>query len=235
MECLDNLEKRIDLLTNIIGLEEKKACSPTEETNVQENVNKSTTGGGGTKELNDRKTTSNIARTTENIVDTLLSTNNIIGEAISDHEQIRNTMKRAEELEQYLDPQFLYSTSDISSKQVYLNAVATDLQMQFALLQQINKMQDTLGAEYFRNVPTDYALKLKEIDEDHEKLMTESVQIENEIVQTISQYGNAQKNLMQQMHNALQSLELLEEQFELKQMKEREASPPPATSTPSKD
>lgn len=234
MDCLDNLEKRIETLINIIGLEEEESPSPTEETNVQETANGSI-GGGGSKELKAKKTAGNIGRTTENIVDTLLSTNNIINEAVSEHEQIRNMMNRAEELEKYLDPQFLYSTPDLSSKQAYLNAVSPDLQMQFAFLQQINSMQGTLGAEYFRNVSEDYATKLKEIDESYGKLRTESEQVENDIVQTISQYGDAQKNLMQQIHKAMQNLELLEKQFELNQIEEREASPPPTTSTPSKN
>lgn len=233
MEILDNLEKRIDTLTNIIGLEDDSRHHRTntnnDELNDRESENDEGGDGGG-----DSKQQNSFVSTTENIVDTLVSTNNIIDEAVSEHEQIRAVMKRSDELERYLDPQFLDESQDLRAKEAYLTATSLDMQTQLAQLQQIKSLEGTLGAEYFRNVPQDYADKLKQMNEDNTELLQQAQKIEKDLVIMMKECSDVQTNIMQSLQSLKERLKLIEERIERKQIQKRDSSPPPTTSTPTK-
>ncbi|XP_061392476.1 uncharacterized protein LOC133327948 [Musca vetustissima] len=202
MEALDILEKRIDTLTRILG--------------VPQDGNSS---GESSK------------APTENIVDSLISANNIVNEAISGRDKIKAIVDRSEELETYLDPHFLEENQQVRAKEVYLNAVANDLHTQFQQLERVKELEPTLGAEYFRNIPGGCVDKLKQINEDNKEFAQQAELIEESLILAMKRYGEIQKGLLDSLGAMNKRLEAVEERLQQNKKEEMEKEIPPAETT----
>lgn len=200
MEALDILEKRIDTLSRIIG-------------NVPE------------QNSSDRipNTTDDSAKVaSENIVDSLISANNILNEAISGREQIKKIAHRSDELEKYLDPHFLEENQQVRAKEVYLNAVGHELHTQFQQLEKIKELEPTLGAEYFRNIPGECVDKLKNINQDNGEFAQQAELIEESLILAMKRYGEIQTGLLESLNVMNKRLEAVEEKMRIKKKEEME-------------
>uniref|UniRef100_A0A1A9WLU9 Uncharacterized protein n=1 Tax=Glossina brevipalpis TaxID=37001 RepID=A0A1A9WLU9_9MUSC len=189
MQALDMLEKRIDTLSRILY-----------------GPNASETTSAITPEL-----ATNTVTATEDIVDSLISANNIMNEAISGREQIKSVMNRTAELEKYLDPQFLEESQQVRAKEVYLNAITQDLHLQFAELEQIRELEPTLGAEYFRNIPAEGVADLIHINMENEEIAQQTEIIEESLILAMKHYGEIQENVMSSLEAMSKRLDKLEE------------------------
>lgn len=164
---------------------------------------------------------------TETVVDSLVSANNIVNEAISGREKIKSIVDRSEELEKYLDPHFLEENQQVRAKEVYLNAVANDLHAQFQQLERIKELEPTLGAEYFRNIPGECVDKLKQINEDNKEFSQQAELIEESLILAMKRYGEIQKGLLESLGAMNKRLEVVEEKLQQnkKEEMEKEISP----------
>lgn len=200
MEALDILEKRIDTLSRIVG-------------NVPEQNTSSAIP----------PTTGESAKVaTENIVDSLISANNILNEAISGREQIKKIVNRSDELEKYLDPNFLEENQQVRAKEVYLNAVGHELHTQFQQLEKIRELEPTLGAEYFRNIPGECVDKLKNINQDNGEFAQQAELIEESLILAMKRYGEIQTGLLESLNMMNKRLEAVEEKMQLKKKEDME-------------
>uniref|UniRef100_A0A1B0G0W0 Uncharacterized protein n=1 Tax=Glossina morsitans morsitans TaxID=37546 RepID=A0A1B0G0W0_GLOMM len=202
MQALDILEKRIDTLSRILG--PVPTASATCTTDASES--------------------NSTVTVTENIVDSLISANNIMNEAISGREQIKGLMNRTDELEKYLDPNFLEESQQVCAKEVYLNAISHDLHLQFAELEQIRDLEPTLGAEYFRNIPAEGMDDLLHINMENEEIARQSEMIEESLILAMKHYGEIQEKVMSSLETMNKRLHKLEEKMLQKQREEMNKS-----------
>lgn len=204
MEALDILEKRIELLNRIIG-PIPDACS------------------SNTDKSNDGKSAPSAS---ENLVDSFISANTLLNGAIAGREPVTKAIERADELENYLDPNYIDEQQKVRSKEVYLNAIAPDLHAQFEQLAQIKQLEPTLGAEYFRNIPGECTDKLKQIANDNSEFAQQSELIEESLILAMKRYGEIQSGLMDSLVAMNNRLELVEEKLQQKKRAELEKDLP---------
>ncbi|XP_013102204.1 uncharacterized protein LOC106083613 isoform X1 [Stomoxys calcitrans] len=198
MEALDILEKRVDTLTRILGV--------VPDNGMEGESSKVTASG--------------------NVIDSLVSANNIVNEAISGREKIKTIVDRSEELEAYLDPHFLEENQQVRAKEVYLNAVANDLHTQFQQLDRIKELEPTLGAEYFRNIPGECVDKLKQVNEDNTEFAQQAELIEESLILAMKRYGEIQKGLMDSLAVMNKRLEAVEEKLQQNKKEQMEKELP---------
>ncbi|CAD6991514.1 uncharacterized protein LOC101450821 [Ceratitis capitata] len=205
MEGLDILEKRIDTLSRMLG------PLPDEE-------NALTSGATSENKQN--------GAASETVVDSLLTVNSMLSGVIGNREPIANTIGRAAELEKYLDPNFLEETQQVRSKEVYLNAVAPDLHAQFEQLDKIKQLEPTLGAEYFRSIPSECTEKLKQHSQDNAEFAQQAELIEESLILAMKRYGEIQSGLLESLGTMNKRLLAIEEKMEQKKRSEAEKDLP---------
>lgn len=130
----------------------------------------------------------------ENLTDALMSANTLIASALSGRETINKVVERADELENYLNPDFLDQQQELSTKEVYINTVAPELAETFDTLAEIKKLEPTLGAEYFRTMP-DVTDKLKAMNDAGRKVKTDNEMLEETLTLVMQRYDEIQTNL----------------------------------------
>lgn len=150
------------------------------------------------------------AVTSENLTDSLLSANTLISSATSGREKISEMMKRTNELETYLDPEFLNDQQNLKTKEVYVNTVANDLASSFEALQKIKNLEPTLGAEYFRNIP-DVTEKVKEMNEDLSTCQQQNELIEESLMLAMQRYSEIQSGLRESLQKMNERLDQFED------------------------
>lgn len=140
-----------------------------------------------------------------NLTDSLLSANTLITSATSGREKVSEVMKRTNELETYLDPEFLNDQQSLKTKEVYVNTVANELASSFEALQKIKALEPTLGAEYFRNIP-DVTEPIKEMNENLSTCQQQNDLIEESLMLAMQRYSEIQSGLrdsLQKMNERL--------------------------------
>ncbi|XP_013102205.1 uncharacterized protein LOC106083613 isoform X2 [Stomoxys calcitrans] len=178
MEALDILEKRVDTLTRILGV--------VPDNGMEGESSKVTASG--------------------NVIDSLVSANNIVNEAISGREKIKTIVDRSEELEAYLDPHFLEENQQ--------------------QLDRIKELEPTLGAEYFRNIPGECVDKLKQVNEDNTEFAQQAELIEESLILAMKRYGEIQKGLMDSLAVMNKRLEAVEEKLQQNKKEQMEKELP---------
>lgn len=177
MEALDHLEKRIDNLNRILGVE---------STDVD---------------------ASNAA--SESLTDSLLSASTLLSSATSGREALTKLGERSAELEKYLDPNFIEDQQDLRAKEAYLQMIAPELQETFDQLDQIKKLEPTLGAEYFRAMP-DVTDKLKAMTDTTSELAQKNELLEESFTLAMQRYDeihNSLKDSLQSMNDRISRME----------------------------
>lgn len=188
-EVLDSIEKRIDHLNRIIGADDTAA--PDERP----------TGA-------------------ENLTDSLLSANTLMASALTGRQGIVvDFINRSHELEKYLNPDFLDEQQMVKTKEVYLNTVATDLVDNFEQLEQIKKLEPTLGAEYFRTMPNVSADKLKAMNETTAALSQKNDLLEESLTLAMQRYDEIQNNLKESLRSMNERIDRMENRLKEKTKK----------------
>ena len=146
----------------------------------------------------------------EDLTDSLLSASTLINSATSGRSNITDVMKRSDELENYLNPEFLDEQQNVKSKEVYINTVANELASSFESLQKIKALEPTLGAEYFRNIP-DVTDKLKDMNNDLSACSQQNNMIEESLVLAMQRYSEIQSGLRDSLRDMNDRLDKFEE------------------------
>lgn len=180
MDALDNIEKRIDNLNQILG-----ALPDPENAN------------------------------SENLTDSLLSANTLISSATSGRENVTNLIKRSAELEKYLDPNFVDEHQELKTKEVYLNTIASDLAESLQTLEQIKKLEPTLGAEYFRTMP-DVTDKLKQMNETTAELAQQNDLLEESLTLAMQRYDEIQTSIKESLQSMNERIDRMEDRMKQK-------------------
>lgn len=149
----------------------------------------------------------------ENLTDSLLSASTLITSATSGREKVSEMMKRTNELETYLDPEFLNDQQNLKTKEVYVNTVANELASSFEMLQKIKTLEPTLGAEYFRNIP-DVTDKVKEMNENLSTCQQQNDLIEESLMLAMQRYSEIQSGLRESLQKMSERLDKFEERVE---------------------
>lgn len=150
------------------------------------------------------------ASTAENLTDSLLSANTLITSATSGREKVSEMMKRTNELETYLDPEFLNDQQTLKTKEVYVNTVANDLASSFEALQKIKTLEPTLGAEYFRNIP-DVTEQVKEMNENLSTCQQQNDLVEESLMLAMQRYSEIQTGLRESLQKMNERLDKFED------------------------
>lgn len=179
MEALDHIEKRIDNLNRILGTIPSSDAADT--TSVQ----------------------------SENLTDSLQSAATLLASATSGRDAIVKLTERSAELEKYLDPNFIEEQQDLRAKEAYLQMIAPELQETFDQLEQIKKLEPTLGAEYFRAMP-DVTDKLKVMNDTTAELAQKNDLLEESLTLAMQRYDeihNSLKDSLQSMNDRIARME----------------------------
>lgn len=134
----------------------------------------------------------------EDLTEGLISANTLIASALSGRDAITSAINRADELESYLNPEFLDQQQELSTKEVYINTVAPELAESFETLEEIKKLEPTLGAEYFRTMP-DVTDKLKAMNDTARHIKTDNEMLEETLTLVMQRYDEIQTNLKESL------------------------------------
>lgn len=151
----------------------------------------------------------------ENLSDSIISANTLICSAMSGREKITNVVKRSSELEHYLDPAFIDEKQDIKAKEVYINTIAPELAANFESLDEIKKLESTLGAEYFRSIP-DVTEKLKTMNEISLEQGQRNDLLEESLVLAMQRYCEIQAGIKESLNGMNDRLDRLEDKMKQK-------------------
>lgn len=151
----------------------------------------------------------------ENLTDSLISANTLISSAMSGRQKISDIVERANELEHYLDPAFLDEKQDVKAKEVYVNTVAPELAANFEQLEQIKKLEPSLGAEYFRNIP-DVTDKLKAMNDTTIELCQKNDLLEESLTIAMQRYDEIQSGIKDSLKVLNDRIDALEDRLKQK-------------------
>lgn len=166
----------------------------------------------GTSQNNDQNLA---AADSEKLTDSLLSASTLLASATSGRESINEFIKRAPELEKYLDPDFVEQQQDLRSKEVYLKMVAPELQETFQQLEEIKKLEPTLGAEYFRSMP-DVTDKLKEMTEKTNEISQKNELLDESLTLAMQRYDEIQNSLKESLRSMNDRISRMEQRLQQK-------------------
>jgi dynactin 3 len=137
---------------------------------------------------------------------------------MSGREKVGEVMKRTNELETYLDPDYLNDQQSLKMKEAYINTVANELASNFEMLQKIKSMESALGAEYFRGIP-DKSSTIKEMNENLSTSQQQNDLIEESLMLSMQRYSEIQNNLKEALENLNTRLDKFEERVEVAKKK----------------
>ncbi|GAB0098502.1 Dynactin subunit 3 [Sergentomyia squamirostris] len=148
----------------------------------------------------------------ENLTDSLESARTLLSSALSGREKISDVLNRTEELENYLDPNFIDDKQDVKAQEVYINTIATELAGNFEMLEKIKSLEPTLGAEYFSNIPKDTE-KLKSLSDSTSEQKDQTEMIEQSIILAIQRYSEIQAGIKESLRNMNERIDELEQRL----------------------
>lgn len=157
----------------------------------------------------------NDVKGSENFVDSLLSANTLLSSALAGRDNINKVLERTDELERYLDPNFLEETQKVKAKEVYVNAVAPEIATTFKQLSEIKALEKTLGAEYFRNIP-DKTDEIKDLTKNNDEYKQQTELIEESLILAMKRYGELQQGLVESLAAMNKRLDTIEEKLQKK-------------------
>lgn len=149
----------------------------------------------------------------ESLTDSLVSANTLVNSALSGRDNITTIVNRTNELEHYLDPNFLDNQQEIKTKEVYINTVAGDLAESFETLENIKNLESTLGAEYFRSIP-DVTDKLKGMNDIVSQVRADNELAEETLTLVMQRYDEIQNGLMDSIKTMNERLARMEEKLQ---------------------
>lgn len=155
------------------------------------------------------------AANSETLTDSLLSAQTLLSSATSGRDTINEFCKRTDELEKYLDPDFIEQQQDLRAKEVYLQMVAPQLEDTFEQLEEIKKLEPTLGAEYFRSMP-DVTDKLKAMSETTSDMTQKNDLLEESLTLALQRYEEIQNNLKDSLRSMNDRIARMEEKLNKK-------------------
>lgn len=151
----------------------------------------------------------------ETLTDSLLSASTLLSSATSGREAINKFCDRSAELEKYLDPNFIEDQQDLRAKEAYLQMIAPELQETFNQLEQIKKLEPTLGAEYFRAMP-DVTDKLKAMNDSTAELAQKNDLLEESLTLAMQRYDEIHNTLKDSLASMNDRIGRMEERMNKK-------------------
>lgn len=151
----------------------------------------------------------------ETLTDSLLSATTLLTSATSGRDTINDFVKRAPEIERYLDPDFIEQQQDARAKEAYLQMVAPDLCENFQQLEDIKKLEPTLGAEYFRAMPnvTD---NLEKMNESMAEMAQKNELLEETLTLAMQRYDEIQTSLRESLRSMNDRITRMEQKMQQK-------------------
>lgn len=156
---------------------------------------------------------SNVA--SESLTDSLLSATQLLNSATSGRDVINQFTERSAELEKCLDPNFIEEQQDLRAKEAYLQMIAPELQETFHQLDQIKKLEPTLGAEYFRAMP-DVTDKLKAMNETTSDITQKNDLLEESLTLAMQRYDEIHNSLKESLSSMNDRITRMEERMNKK-------------------
>lgn len=153
--------------------------------------------------------------TSETLTDSLLSASQLLASATSGREVITKFTERSAELEKCLDPNFVEEQQDLRAKEAYLQMIAPELQETFDQLDDIKKLEPTLGAEYFRAMP-DVTDKLKTMNDTTSELAQKNDLLEESLTLAMQRYDEIHNSLKDSLHSMNDRISRMEERLNKK-------------------
>lgn len=151
----------------------------------------------------------------ETLTDSLLSASTLLSSATSGRETINKFVDRSDELEKYLDPNFIEEHQDLRAKEAYLQMVAPELQETFNYLDEIKKLEPTLGAEYFRAMP-DVTDKLKTMNDTTSDLAQKNDLLEESLTLAMQRYDEIHNSLKDSLRSMNERISRMEDRMNKK-------------------
>lgn len=148
----------------------------------------------------------------ETLADSLLSASTLLASATNGRDTITKFTERSAELEKYLDPDFIEEQQDLRAKEAYLQMIAPELQETFDQLEQIKKLEPTLGAEYFRSMP-DVTDKLKTMNEATSELAQKNDLLEESLTLAMQRYDEIHNSLKETLGSMNDRISRMEERL----------------------
>lgn len=183
--ALDNIEKRLERLNRIVG--EQSQQQDENGTSVE----------------------------SESLTDALIAANTLISSAVSGRDVINAVAQRSDELEHYLDPDFLDQQQDVRTKEAYINTVAPELSETFDTLTEIKRLESTLGAEYFRTMP-DVSDKLKTMTDELRQGKTDHELLEETLTLVMQRYDEIQNSFKESLKSMNDRIARMEDKLQKK-------------------
>ncbi|XP_055715250.1 uncharacterized protein LOC129809450 [Phlebotomus papatasi] len=151
----------------------------------------------------------------ENLTDSLTSAHTLLTSALGGRDNVVEVLNRTDELETYLDPNFLDDKQDVKAQEVYINTIATELAGNFEMLEKIKSLEPTLGAEYFGKIP-DATDKLKALSNAASEQKDQSEMIEQSIILAIQRYSEIQAGIKESLRKMNERMDELEQRLSKK-------------------
>lgn len=149
----------------------------------------------------------------DNVIDSIISADTLISSAIRGHDKMTEVVKRSNEVEKFLDPNFVMENKQINMKEIYVNSMVNELAQSFELLDKIKQLQPTLGAEYFGDIP-DVAEKLKGFIQTAKEQKERNDMIDESLISSIKRYGEIQEEIHKKLKQMNDHLDQYEEELE---------------------
>lgn len=157
-----------------------------------------------------------------NIVDSIASAHSLIESAVSGRDKLSEVIRRADEVERFLDPNFIAENRQTNLKEIYLNTVVNDVAQSFELLQKIRDLEPVMGAEYFSSIP-DVTAQLKALIGTAREQKERNDMIEESLISSIHRYAEIQNEIHRKLQDMNDFLDQYEENAERKkQLKSNE-------------
>lgn len=158
----------------------------------------------------------------EDLADSLMSADTLISSAMSGRPNMLEAVNRIKELEHLMAPTILQDdSSDIKAKEVYVKTIAPELAGNFEMLDEIKKLEPTLGAEYFRNIP-DVGDNLQTLQCEANEFKQKNEMFEESLTMGLQRYDRIQQEMRESLKQMSERIEQLEERLKqrLKSSKE---------------
>lgn len=114
-----------------------------------------------------------------------------------------------------MDPAFLDASNDTKAKEVYVNTVAPELAASFEQLEQIKKLEPSLGAEYFRNIP-DVTQQLRAMNDTTAELGQKNDLLEESLTIAMQRYDEIQSGIKDSLQTLNERIDQLENRLKTK-------------------
>ncbi|KAL5274204.1 l(2)06496 family protein [Megaselia abdita] len=155
----------------------------------------------------------NVSGKKSDFVDSLMSAETLVDSAMSGRENIKKVSDRSNELETYLNPDFLEDQQKFSRFAAYINSFSTELQGTFTKLEEIKSLESTLGAEYFRNIPGS-SEHLQKLSDKNDEFKESQQFLEEQMMLSMKRFAEIEQGLVNDLATMNSRLDVVQDKIE---------------------